>query len=263
MLTEATVTLGDRDVLDLRLGGSRVTRYHFGAHLARPYLDPLLGPGGVQVTCEPGPADHPHHRGVWVGHRDVGGVDHWTEQPGHGRIAHRGFDEVGPAVRERLEWLDPDGRAALAEQRMLRLHDGPALDVTAHLHALDRTVVLGEAKDAGPLAVRVAPWMETIENAHGARGEERCWGRRAAWCDFSGPAAGLAILDHPDNPRHPPPWHVRAYGLMAPNPFLGTGPLPLEPGDTVSFRYRLIVHEGGAEAADLAERHHAFAQEPV
>ena len=166
-------------------------------------------------------------------------------------------------MRERLEWLDPGGRAALAEQRVLHLHDGPALDLAIHLRALDRTVTLGEAKDAGPLAVRVAPWMDTIENAHGDRGEERCWGRRAAWCDFSGPAAGIAILDHPDNPRHPTPWHVRAYGLMAPNPFLGIGPLRLDPGDVVGFRYRLVVHEGGATAARVAERHRAFAREPA
>ena len=30
------------------------------------YLDPLFPPGGVAVTGE-GPADHPHHRSVWIG----------------------------------------------------------------------------------------------------------------------------------------------------------------------------------------------------
>lgn len=108
------------DVLELRLAGRLVGRYHHGPDLARPYLAPLIGPGGRQVTCDPGPPDHPHHRGVWIGHRDVGGVDHWTEFSGHGRIVHRGFDEVGPRVRERLEWLDPDGRPALGQRRTLR-----------------------------------------------------------------------------------------------------------------------------------------------
>ncbi len=259
MLIEPTVTIADRDVLDLRLAGSRVTRYHFGAHLARPYLAPLVGPGGRDMTCEPGPPDHPHHRGVWVGHRDAGGVDHWTELPGHGRIAHRGFDELGPAVRELLEWLAPDGRATVAEERVLHLAPGPTLDLTVRLRALEGPVTLGEAKDAGLIAVRVAPWMDTIENAEGARGEHGCRGHRAAWCDFSGSDGGIAILDHPANPRYPAPWHVRDYGLMAPNPFLDNGSLRLDPRRAVSFRYRLIVHEGDAAAGRIADRWSEFA----
>jgi Methane oxygenase PmoA len=234
------------DVLELRLDGELVANYHHGPELARPYLAPLLGPGGLQVTAEPGPADHPHHRGVWVGHRDVGGVDHWTEFAGHGRIAHRGFDEVGTTIRERLEWLDPGGRPALDERRVIRLLPGPMLDLEVHLSARDATT-LGANKDASPAAVRVAPSMTAIENATGARGEDACWGERAAWCDFSGPDGGLAIVDHPANPRHPTPWHVRDYGLMAPNPFLDE-PLRLEAGEEVAFRYRLVPHAGGADA---------------
>jgi hypothetical protein len=232
------------DVLELRLDGRLVGMYHHGPELARPYLAPLLDAAGRQVTCDPGPSDHPHHRGVWVGHRDVGGVDHWTDFAGHGRIAHRGFDEVGPTVRERLEWLDPQGRPALAERRTLRLRPGPVLDLTVHLTAPDG-VTLGANKDASLAAVRVAPWMTRMANAAGASGEDACWGHRAAWCDFSGPGGGIAVLDHPRNPRHPTPWHVRAYGLLAPNPFLNE-PLHLEAGGEVTFRYRLVVHQGGA-----------------
>ena len=244
------------DVLELRLGGELVARYHYGPELARPYLAPLIGPAGRRLTADPGPADHPHHRGVWIGHRDVDGVDHWTEFAGHGRIVHRGFDEVGPTVRERLEWLDPDGRPALAERRLLRLRRGPVLDLAVHLTARD-AVTLGANKDASLAAVRVAPSMTTIENADGARGEDACWGRRAAWCDFSGPEGGIAVLDHPGNPRHPTPWHVRAYGLMAPNPFLDE-PLHLAAGAAIAFRYRLVAHDGYAGAAAIAERHREF-----
>jgi Methane oxygenase PmoA len=246
-----------RNALELRLDGQLVGIYHHGPDLARPYLAPLLDAAGRPVTADPGPADHPHHRGVWIGHRDVGGVDHWTEFAGHGRIAHRGFDEVGTTIRERLDWLDPQGRPALAERRLLRVHPGPVLDLAVHLSARD-AVTLGANKDASLAAVRVAPSMTTIENAAGAQGEDACWGRRAAWCDFSGPAGGIAVLDHPGNPRHPSPWHVRAYGLLAPNPFLDE-PLRLEEGGEVAFRYRLVVHEG--RAASIGEHYRAFAAE--
>ncbi len=76
---EPSVSDGFAQVLDLRVGGALVARYHYGDHLPRPFLAPLIAPGGRQVTADPGPADHPHHRGVWTGHRDVDGVDHWTE----------------------------------------------------------------------------------------------------------------------------------------------------------------------------------------
>ena len=34
-----------------------------------------------------------------------------------------------------------------------------------------------------------------------------------------GKTYGVAVLDDPRNPLHPTRWHVRAYGLLAANPF--------------------------------------------
>lgn len=57
-------------------------------------------------------------------------------------------------------------------------------------------------------------------------GEEAVFGKRAAWMDYSGPVVvgtdsdrrsvveGLTFFDHPGNPRHPVPWHVRADGWL-------------------------------------------------
>jgi hypothetical protein len=55
-------------------------------------------------------------------------------------------------------------------------------------------------------------------------------------------------------------WHARAYGLFAANPFgiaAFTGdrtqdsPTELEPGKSLRFRYRLIVHPGDAATANI------------
>jgi len=55
----------------------------------------------------------------------------------------------------------------------------------------------------GILAVRVATSMRAdrkgkIENSYGAIGEKETWGKRAHWCDYSGPSdeeiAGLACF---------------------------------------------------------------------
>ena len=56
-------------------------------------------------------------------------------------------------------------------------------------------------------------------------------------------------------------WHVRAYGLFAANPFglaaftndkSQNGAMTVEPGESLRFRYRVIVHPGDAKSADVA-----------
>jgi Family of unknown function (DUF6807) len=108
----------------------------------------------------------------------------------------------------------------------------------------------------------------TLTNAAGKTGEDQCWGKPAEWCDISGTVAGkpygVAVLDHPSNPRHPSTWHVRKYGLLAANIFglhdfdkkaaKGAGDFPIEPGKTVTFRYRVVIHNGDAKSANLDQK---------
>ena len=98
------------------------------------------------------------------------------------------------------------------------------------------------------------------------------WGKRAKWVDYWGTidekVVGVAIFDHPSNPRHPTWWHARSYGLISANPFgvhnferkpEGTGDMKIEAGKSVTFRYRFVFHEGDAEAAKIPELFEAFA----
>lgn len=81
------------------------------------------------------------------------------------------------------------------------------------------------------------------------------WGTRGKWClDYGtkeGQPVSIAIIDHPANPGYPTYWHARGYGLFAANT-LGQEALSggkdklnfsLEPGKSVSFRYRIIITE--------------------
>ena len=87
--------------------------------------------------------------------------------------------------------------------------------------------------------------------------EERLLGVPSAWCDLSGQVdgteAGVLVLDHPSNPRHPVPWYgstrAATYGddgwsnfLNA--AFLWDAALAVAGGETLPFRYRVVVHEG-------------------
>lgn len=246
----------------------------------RPHIPVLSGPDGVVVTRDLGgpvpedSADHPHHRGVWWGHRDVNGADVWTEFPGHGSIRSAAApvsDTVGgvEVLVHEQDWVDAAGRPLLRDRRVLRRHPevgagSRALDIESTLVAAWGPVVLGDTKEAGLVALRVAPVMEerrggSIVLSTGASGESESWGRGASWCDYSGVvdgvAVGVAVMDHPANPR-PARWHVRDYGLLAANPFglrdftadpSADGSLRLDPAESVRFRYRILTHRGGAE----------------
>jgi len=285
------------DTIRIAAADGPVAVYHFSPRWARPFYLPVCGPGGVPVTrgWPVAPArgetgDHPHHKGVWIAHGDVDGVDNWGEGGGHGRTVHIAFDTVddsggGVLIEERTAWQDAGGVALLQERRSMRWFlegDDRVLDVALVFEPAAEDVVFGDTKEGGLLSVRVATAMDAagrgrIENANGlvyeaGQGPETTWGQRAAWVDYSGPAGsgryGIAILDHPDNPVHPTYWHVRGYGLFTANPFGVSafdpaagrrGDLVLGAGTTLTFRYRMIVHRGDAHAASLPARWDAFA----
>ena len=90
----------------------------------------------------------------------------------------------------------------------------------------DKPVTLKDTKEAGLCSLRLPKPISdnpTLTNAAGQTGEKDTWGKPAPWCDISGQINGkpygVAVLDHPSNPRHPTRWHVREYGLLSANPF--------------------------------------------
>ena len=101
------------------------------------------------------------------------------------------------------------------------------------------------------------------------------WGKRANWCDYSGPVngktVGVAIFDHPKNFRHPTYWHARDYGLMTTNPFgvstfEGEGPSGehvLRARDSLRFRYRVYIHKGDATDGKVAEKYNSYVSPPL
>lgn len=82
------------------------------------------------------------------------------------------------------------------------------------------------------------------------------WSTRGRWCKVFGKmgndSISVSIIDHPDNINYPTFWHARGYGLFAANP-LGEKiftqgksfkNLALKKGESVTFRYRVVVDEG-------------------
>lgn len=264
--------------------------------VAKPSLFPLLAPGGQHVSrgypLEPRPneeRDHPHHTSLWFAHGDVNGHDFWHAGKGErivptaepAAVVHDDHVEVTAS----FEWRAPDATPVCTEHRVMRFRaaaQSRTIDFDLTLTASSGPLTFGDTKE-GTFALRLAPELRlkgpvakgSILSSTGER-NGACWGKRAAWVEYAGPVGGtpisVAIFDHPQNPRHPTWWHARDYGLFAANPFgrhdfegapAGAGKLTVAAGDSVRFRYRLVITEGARSAPDLDAAFNAYAKDPA
>ena len=177
--------------------------------------------------------------------------------------------------------------------------DSRTIDRVTTLTALDQKVVFKDSKEAfmGMRVTRAleqpADKPETFTDASGkatavpvmdntgvtgryvsSEGKEgdAVWSSRGKWTLLGGSINGepvtLAILDHPGNPGYPTHWHARGYGLFAANP-LGDKELnektsfdyTLQPGQSVTFRYRVLVLSAAPSRERIERESNAFAQE--
>ncbi len=282
------------DRLRVEINGQLFTEYIY-KDTPRPYCYPLIGPGDVAMTrnwpmkdLPNEDHDHPHHRSLWFAHGAVNGHDFWSEQKTFGKTVHEDFLEVKSGkkeglIRERNKWVAANGTVVCTDERTLRFYNpGRAnervIDFEITLKASNGELTLGDTKE-GTMAVRLAETMRLkgkvgkghIVNSAGVR-DDQTWGKRAEWCDYYGPVegktVGIAIFDHPKNPRHPTWWHVRDYGLFAANPFgqhdferlpnKTAGDLIVPAGKSVTFRYRFYLHEGDDQQAKVAEKYKQY-----
>lgn len=284
----------------IEIDGSWFSDYIF-ADAPKPYLYPILAADGTRLNrdfpmadVEGESRDHNHHRSLWFGHGRVNGEDFWLENDRSGTIEQEAVLETtsGPVgvLRTSNRWVANDGTVVCTDERTLRIQPdagGRLLDFDVTIHAARGPVVFEDTKE-GTMSIRVAQWMNAatrvdrqnvpgpghIINDAGLQGTD-AWGKPANWVDYfadhEGKTYGIAIFDHPQNPRHPTWWHVRDYGLFAANPFgqhdfeglrdqPHAGDFTIPAGDSVTFRYRFYFHNGGTEDAQVASHYRAYAQ---
>lgn len=266
---------GGRDLLRHR--GTPVCAFTRGAF--RPCLYPVWSPLGHVVISEQ-PADHPHHRGIWIASDHVGllmqgpdGVERYdynfyvdtvfqgrmqgnirqlsvgiTEQSEHVATLVQKLDWTGP-----VEWGAPDGRRVLWERRVTRV------TVTDSAHVFD---MASEVTPATDVAVALGPTRHAWFNARvadaialnpetapiddrGNIGATRIPGRGPAWVDYSGPVGGGAVAGVTVVPSDPEAqsWFVSDWGVLTVGP-IRICPRTLSPGDTARFECRFVAHDG-------------------
>lgn len=289
----ADITLEQQDDgVTVQVDGKLFTRYVKKSG-AKPILWPIIGPTGKEMTRaypmrDPGKfekKDHHHHRSLWFDHGDVNGISFWHESGGNGTIEHREFLELTPGpqatIRTANDWITPDGKRVCQDVRKLVFGADDQcrwIDFDVTVTASDKEVVFGDTKE-GSFGMRVAGSMRAerddggkIVNSEGQTNVQ-AWGKPAAWVDYSGPVEGeqlgIAILNHPASFRFPTHWHVRTYGLFAANPFGlhdfrgvdgAPGALTLKKGESFSLCYRVILHQGDAQDADISAAFKEYAQ---
>ena len=124
-------------VLDAPSGA--FTSLHYGPEVRVPYLWPVRGPGGIEMTrafpvapARDGEAkDHPHHTSMWLAHGDVNGHDFWHSKGATPRVDVVGEPKVAvkagvTTVDMIADWVAKPGEALLREPRAHIEHDEAA-----------------------------------------------------------------------------------------------------------------------------------------
>jgi hypothetical protein len=279
----------EKNQVAVTVNGELFTCYKFASSQKYPYFWPVNGPAsGKSVTTETS-QPYPHHHSLFFGCDRVNGGNYWQESNEDGQIVSQGpklacrrprlIEASGKRVifTDKCFWrkgadepviLDLRRIVITAPSESLRFIDfeislEPLMDVEILKtnHSLFSARVVPELSvNAGstPAYPEARPSGRLI-NAEGETGEKGTWGVASPWCDYSGTrdgvTEGIAILQHPDNRWFPSKWFTRDYGFFSPTPmfWLEDGRLELPKGQTLTLRYRVVVHSGDAKTAAIAE----------
>ena len=282
-----------KDEISVTVDGKPFTTFHYGGDSGKPYLAPLRSASGKIVTrhfpmeeVAGESRDHLHHTGLWFSYDDVNGTKFWENDPTYtkphiGRIIVRNAEwkdgDKSGVLNATMDWRDHEGKVLLVETRRMTFPSDPKLRIIDFEVTLTAStdVTFGDTKE-GAFAIRLADNFTEKKGARMVDADGRAtmaqiWGKRSNWVDYTaeveGERLGVAILDHPENPRHPTYWHARDYGLFALNPF---GQQAFDPakeeshwklpaGQKLVFRWRVVIHPGDAESGRVADLYKAYA----
>ncbi|SVD56994.1 uncharacterized protein METZ01_LOCUS409848, partial [marine metagenome] len=204
---------------------------------------------------------HPWQHGVQTGYHGVNGCDFWFD-PGQVSGSRIGTIEPRTTQIEEIEppqwsietlWRDDGGVGLLRENQIWKLtgHDGLLyLDLEWMVQAMLRNVHI-EKSTYGGLFIRM-PFRRDrpcrVVNSAGQE-EDDTEQSPAAWVHLEMTVnegdltAGIAVLDHPDNPRHPAHWRGDSQRGINPSPCIPAA-IDLAADAKMVHRYRLILHSG-------------------
>jgi len=242
-----------------------------GTELTRPWPIPKGYPK----------SDHTWHRALWWSWKFIVGVNYWEKnQPGTdpANVKVSTNKDGSAAILMTVAYHLPDKKPVVTEERLIEVS---AADKTgSYLITWQATFRPAGKKDVvfnrnsyGGFAIRMAaelcgdpkagkPGWKFIRSDGPPKNKNRA--RWMAYCGVApnGQDAGIAIFDHPDNPRHPSFWQTRShYPYLNPS-FTCRQDYTLSPGKNLRLKYGVLVHHGRATPEVLERAWKSFASRP-
>jgi len=276
--------------LALLVNGKTLWQVNFRKEEGKPYFHPVCTADGTVLTWLR-PADHRWHRATWFSWKLINGLNYWEENrqgvsQGRTEVADVKIDRRGDGtaiILMHLDYRPPDKPPVLKERRLITItppDKGGCYRMDWHMTftARDKDVLFDRTKtraEGGPawggysgLSFRAAKSMtdyQTLDSE--GRRNMAGHGKHARWMDFSGVvdrerkrAAGVAMFDHPANPRHPTPWYIimsGRFGYFSPA-FLFDKPYRLSAGKSFTLAYRILIHPGRGDKKRLEKESRDF-----
>jgi hypothetical protein len=116
--------------------------------------------------------------------------------------------------------------------------------VSARYGRADTLITTPQGTEAADSDLKPLPWADESGSFGGSTG-----------------LSGAAIFQHVSNPRCPAGWCLRQYGFIGVS-WPGVEIVHLVPGQTLTLRFRVWVHEGDAQAGKVQEAFDLFAKPP-
>jgi len=257
--------------INVTIDGKYFTSYICSEDEKYPFFYPVNGPisGGSLTSMRN--AIWPHHSSLFFGCDQVNGGNYWQEGLERGRIISvnaqilkEGGDTV--IITDECIWSRPGALSPVKDLRkftitapsatMTQIDAEITMEMLIDVHIKKTNHSLFSARMAADLSVSNGG---TMINSEGAIGEKDTFGKNSPWIDYYGKRGnateGLAIMQHPSNPWYPSPWFTRDYGFMSPTPMYwpqNGEETFMQKGSILLLRYRVLVHSGTSEEADIA-----------
>ncbi|GAB2566896.1 DUF6807 domain-containing protein [Gracilibacillus alcaliphilus] len=240
----------------------------------RPYIHPMAAPDGVGILTEDAPSHHPWQHGLYCGFNNINNIGFWEEglRGGYDGTIHP-KSLAQPIIKENTarwkvetDWLAPDGTHMISEEQAWTFTDHGEtyeLDLVWSLQA-ETSLTYGQ-HIAGGLFLRMPFKEELGGKAINSAGQENenAEAKYANWVTVSMPIenrndwAGIAMMNHKDNPQHPVTWRVDDQLGFSPSRCI-SGEWTQAQGTTETYKHRLFVYCGQPDIGQIERSWNSF-----